>query len=377
MTRTGPRRTPAAHPFELAIPERHGLPDRGYAGVPGVSHHRDAQGRLRAAEAPVARIRAIAATKVRGDASNPPGAAIVTAIALHGRRIPRDSRDVAWPARRAGVTIRDGGRGMTTRAESGFARVAASFAVFLLLASAGGGCRREGSGDGKDSRAPAAAGAKTELILAAYTTPREAYGKAIIPAFREVLEGEDRPGRGVPGVLPGQRRAGAGDHRRLRGRHRRALARSRHRQDRRGGADHARLEGQAARRDGQHLGRGPRRPPGQPEGHPRLGRPGAPGRRSAHARPEDLRRRAVEHQRDLRRGAARHAGRARRATRRPRESSSSGLQQRLDHGQGRARVDHERSRRASATRRSPTRTRCWSAGRRGRATTTSSRARRS
>ena len=75
---------------------------------------------------------------------------------------------------------------MTTRAGSGLARVAASVAVLLLLVAGVGGCRRsEKSGDGKASGAPTAAGAKATVILAAYTTPREAYGKAIIPAFQK------------------------------------------------------------------------------------------------------------------------------------------------------------------------------------------------
>lgn len=82
---------------------------------------------------------------------------------------------------------------MTGRAESGFARVAAFTAAVLLLAAAGGGCRREGSGDG--SAAPTAAGGKTELILAAFTTPREAYGKAIIPAFEKSWK--EKTGRDV------------------------------------------------------------------------------------------------------------------------------------------------------------------------------------
>ena len=83
---------------------------------------------------------------------------------------------------------------MTTRAESGFARVVA-FTAAVLLAAAGGGCRREGSGNGKDSGTPAAAGGKTEIILAAYTTPREAYGKAIIPAFEKSWK--EKTGRDV------------------------------------------------------------------------------------------------------------------------------------------------------------------------------------
>jgi sulfate transport system substrate-binding protein len=50
--------------------------------------------------------------------------------------------------------------------------------VFLLLSAGIEGCRRAEPGEGK-------AAASTALILAAYTTPREAYGKAIIPAFQK------------------------------------------------------------------------------------------------------------------------------------------------------------------------------------------------
>ena len=72
---------------------------------------------------------------------------------------------------------------MTKRA--GFPRIAVSLAVLLLLETGIGGCRRRETSGGAPSGTPAAAGKETALILAAYTTPREAYGKAIIPAFQK------------------------------------------------------------------------------------------------------------------------------------------------------------------------------------------------
>lgn len=75
---------------------------------------------------------------------------------------------------------------MTKNAGSGFSRVAAFLAVVLLVATGIVGCRRqETSSEGKTAAAPAADGGKATIILAAYTTPREAYGKAIIPAFQK------------------------------------------------------------------------------------------------------------------------------------------------------------------------------------------------
>lgn len=56
----------------------------------------------------------------------------------------------------------------------------------LLLAGGTGACRRAETGDaGAAAGTRVEAGKKAELILAAYTTPREAYGKAIIPAFQK------------------------------------------------------------------------------------------------------------------------------------------------------------------------------------------------
>jgi sulfate/thiosulfate-binding protein len=63
---------------------------------------------------------------------------------------------------------------------SGRQRAAGLLAVLLALAVFVAGCRREATPGG------ATASAKSvTLILGAYTTPREAYGKAIIPAFQK------------------------------------------------------------------------------------------------------------------------------------------------------------------------------------------------
>jgi sulfate transport system substrate-binding protein len=55
----------------------------------------------------------------------------------------------------------------------------------LLLVGGLEGCRRDGGEKGPGSGAKPAIGERSALILAAYTTPREAYGKAIIPAFQK------------------------------------------------------------------------------------------------------------------------------------------------------------------------------------------------
>jgi sulfate/thiosulfate-binding protein len=57
----------------------------------------------------------------------------------------------------------------------------------LLLAAGLEGCRRRESAGGEPEAGatPESGGKATALILAAYTTPREAYGKAIIPAFQK------------------------------------------------------------------------------------------------------------------------------------------------------------------------------------------------
>ena len=68
------------------------------------------------------------------------------------------------------------------------------------------------------------------------------------------------------------------------------------------------------------VGRRPRRPQGQPQGHHRLGRPDQAGRRGHHAEPVHLRRRQVEHHGRLRRPAA---SRARPRTRPRRTSRTS------------------------------------------------------
>lgn len=62
--------------------------------------------------------------------------------------------------------------------------------LVLLAASLAGCGSRESSGanatqDGKGEPAPNAAAGAQSLTLGAYTTPREAYGKAILPAFKQ------------------------------------------------------------------------------------------------------------------------------------------------------------------------------------------------
>ena len=53
-----------------------------------------------------------------------------------------------------------------------------SLAIVAVVAATG--C---GTGSGSESEADE--GGSVTLVLGAYTTPREAYGKAILPAFRE------------------------------------------------------------------------------------------------------------------------------------------------------------------------------------------------
>ena len=244
-------------------------------------------------------------------------------------------------------------------------------ALAALLAAPGCG-RREGP-------APAAGrgGEPVTLILAAYTTPREAYGKAILPAFQKYWK--EKTGQDVEFQESYQ---GSGAQAR-------AIV---------GGfeADIAALsleadvdkiaeaglithdwKSEAARRDGEHVDRRPRGPPGEPEGHQGLGRPGAAGPERPHARPEDLGRSDVEHQRDVRRGAARLRGRAEGRPRPRGAIPRERLPQRLDHGQGRARVHHQlregRRRRGDHVRERGARR----PARRARRTSTSFRARRS
>ena len=63
-----------------------------------------------------------------------------------------------------------------------FRRTAGLLGISLVLTLASGGCRRqEQAGTSK-----AASTRGVQLILGAYTTPREAYGKAILPEFKKV-----------------------------------------------------------------------------------------------------------------------------------------------------------------------------------------------
>ena len=121
-----------------------------------------------------------------------------------------------------------------------------------------------------------AEGGRVTLILGAYTTPREAYGKAILPAFRNT--GSRRPARTsssrspTRAAAPRRARSSAGSRPTSPpSRSKRTSTRSPTR------AHHTRLEGAAARRHGHELHRRDRGPHGKPQGDPRLGGPGAPG----------------------------------------------------------------------------------------------------
>jgi len=65
--------------------------------------------------------------------------------------------------------------------------VIAGAALALLFAACGEGDKRDGAAvaPGADKKAEPAAPKEVTLTLAGYTTPREAYGKAIIPAFQK------------------------------------------------------------------------------------------------------------------------------------------------------------------------------------------------
>ena len=68
----------------------------------------------------------------------------------------------------------------------GASRSAAGFLSLVLVAWASGGCRREtpaANESGLSAKKP------VTLILGGYTTPREVYGKAILPAFQKEWQG--------------------------------------------------------------------------------------------------------------------------------------------------------------------------------------------
>src|SRR5205085_4298745 len=70
------------------------------------------------------------------------------------------------------------------------ARLGAALCLFALAAAAG--C---GGGGGVAPGADGKEGGKVTLILGAYTTPREAYSKAILPAFQKFWK--DKTGQDV------------------------------------------------------------------------------------------------------------------------------------------------------------------------------------
>ncbi len=72
------------------------------------------------------------------------------------------------------------------RGDPSLSRILRLLAPVLLLAAGTEACRRTETGDEEATAGTTvAAGKPAEIILAAYTTPREAYGKAIIPAFQK------------------------------------------------------------------------------------------------------------------------------------------------------------------------------------------------
>ena len=206
-------------------------------------------------------------------------------------------------------------------------------AISILLPFLGS-CRRA------ETSAPAAS-KTTTLLLAAYTTPREAYRDALLPGFetawkqksggaiefRTSYQGSGAQARAIIGGFEADIAA-------------LALAPDID-TDRQGKAHHPRLESAPARRHGLELRRRHRGPQGKSRGNQGLDGPHAQRLERSDSGPEDLRRRHVEHQRDLRRGASR-------PRRRPGQRPGGGgevprerVQERLDHGQGSARVDHD------------------------------------
>ena len=74
-------------------------------------------------------------------------------------------------------------RSLSVRSSAGVARSLLTGALCLALACSGGSKDAASSATGKDAPQPSTAAA-TKLALGAYTTPREAYGSAVLPAFR-------------------------------------------------------------------------------------------------------------------------------------------------------------------------------------------------
>ena len=147
----------------------------------------------------------------------------------------------------------------------------------------------------------AGAGAGSTVVLVAYSTPREAYAE-LIPAFQKTAAGDGVDFSESYGASGEQSRARRG---RPAGRRRHLLARARHDAARRRPASSTQTLGpEPVRRHRHQLGRRPRRPQGQPQGHHGLGRPPQARRRGDRAEPVHLRRRQVEHHGRVRRPAS-------------------------------------------------------------------------
>ena len=116
------------------------------------------------------------------------------------------------------------------------------------------------------------------------------------PRLRPLLEGADRAGTHPQTVARGLGQAGALHHRWAGGRRGHARARLGHRgAAHRGQADPRKLAAApAAQRFSLHLDHRAGGAPGQPQGHPRLGRPDQARRQRDHAQPQDLGRGALE-----------------------------------------------------------------------------------
>ena len=218
-----------------------------------------------------------------------------------------------------------------------------------------GGLRRHLGDSGGDG------GGGGKLTLVAYSTPRRRTRRSSRPSQdaggqgRQFDQSYARLGRPEP------RRRG-----RPAGRHRRALARAGHHAPRRRRPGRRGLEPGRVQGHRHRLGRGLRRPQGQPEGHQDLGRPDQGRRRGHHPEPVHLGRRAVEHHGRLRRPA--RAGQDRGGGARV---PAAAVRERAGAGQERARGARRRSPAARATCCSPTRTRRSPPSRRARTSTTS------
>ena len=75
---------------------------------------------------------------------------------------------------------------MLRRVSRGGSRSAAGFLSLVLVALAVAGCRREAPAAGESGMS---AKKPVTLVLGGYTTPREVYGKAILPAFQKEWQG--------------------------------------------------------------------------------------------------------------------------------------------------------------------------------------------